>query len=104
MYSTQSETKQMIQIRQKFGQKIEKSKARQEVVDDREEETTIEEVMEELNNIINDAETEVYTKDREEKRKKQKEEKERIRMEEAQVRGKLRMRANQVNQEVGHTM
>lgn len=50
-----------------------------------EEETTIEEVIEELRNIINDAETEAFNK---------KEEEERKRTEEAQVASKLQMRVN----------
>ncbi|KRT86098.1 hypothetical protein AMK59_1386, partial [Oryctes borbonicus] len=53
-----------------------------------EEEATIEEVMQELNNIINNAESQVYKENDEDIKK----ERERIKMEEAQVRSKLQIK------------
>ncbi|KAJ8934903.1 hypothetical protein NQ318_007109 [Aromia moschata] len=66
--------------------KSERVPLKQKPQPEEEEETTIEEVMEELRNIINDAETEAYRK--EEQKKK---ENERKRIEEAQVASKLQM-------------
>lgn len=54
----------------------------------KEEEATIEEVIQELNNIINNAESQVYREKDEEVKKEQ----ERIRIEEAQVRSKLNLK------------
>lgn len=64
------------------------------LIDDGDEEATIEEVMEELNNIINNAETEAFKKDREDYVKWKKREKQRALIEEAQVKSKIQMRVN----------
>lgn len=59
----------------------------QKLTEDDEEETTIEEVIEELRNIINDAETEAYASDR-------KAQEDRRRIEEAQIASKIQMRVD----------
>ncbi|KAI4456664.1 formin-like protein [Holotrichia oblita] len=80
IYSVQSET---LPIEKKVAQ----TKANNKQLT-KEEEATIEEVIQELNNIINNAESQVYKEKDEDVKKEQ----ERIRIEEAQVRSKLQLK------------